>query len=325
MAQICHISVLFGANRVRDRVAVGDLRRIPNEQGEESAKVRVAVLARRQFGLVARRQLAALGIGDMQILRWARGAFLHRRLPGVYAVGHTAPWFEADLSAALLYAGPGAMLSHGSAAGWLGLISGRPPIITVRTPRRCRSRERVEVHDRRELPRAWHRGLPCAPVPWVLLDYAATADSEQVRRALAEAEFRGLLELDSLKAVLGHGRPGSAQLRLALARHEPSLAVTRSELERLLLAVCRRAGLPLPEFNVTIEGLLVDAAWRRERVIVEVDGRASHQSWAQIQRDRDRDLKLRAAGWLVLRYVWRQLRTREAQVAADLAAALARA
>jgi len=44
-----------------------------------------------------------------------RGRYLHPELLRVYAVGHRAPSVEADVTAAVLYAGPGAMLSHAAA------------------------------------------------------------------------------------------------------------------------------------------------------------------------------------------------------------------
>ena len=85
------------------------------------AKVRVARLAARQCGVVARRQLALLGVSDTQIRRWTAGGYLIRRLPGVYAVGHAAPSVAAELTAALLYAGPGAMLTSATGVWWLEL------------------------------------------------------------------------------------------------------------------------------------------------------------------------------------------------------------
>jgi hypothetical protein len=114
--------------------------------------------------------------------------------------------------------------------------------------------------------------LPVTTVPITLLDYAATASVSRLRRALAEAEYLKLLDLDAVVAELGRGRRGSSRLRRALSRHEPRLARTRSGLERLFFAVCESAGLPLPEVNVRIAGMTVDALWRRERVIVEIDG-----------------------------------------------------
>src|SRR5579859_1573697 len=91
-------------------------------------------------------QLTRLGISDGEIA-WGLGSgYLHRRLPGVYAVGHTASSVEADLTAALLWAGPGAMLSHGCGAWWLGLTSQQPPTIELCTPRHPRSRSGIVVH-----------------------------------------------------------------------------------------------------------------------------------------------------------------------------------
>jgi hypothetical protein len=58
--------------------------------------------------------------------KWIKRGYLNPKLPGVYAVGHGAPGIEGDLAAALLYAGPGAMLSHGTAAWWFGPIDTRP-------------------------------------------------------------------------------------------------------------------------------------------------------------------------------------------------------
>ena len=97
----------------------------------QSAKVRVGKLARRRAGRVAWYQLAALGVDKKAINRWVRDGYLHRKLPGVYAVGHDAPSVEADLAGAVLYAGPGAMLSHGTAAWWWGLIDRPPTMISA--------------------------------------------------------------------------------------------------------------------------------------------------------------------------------------------------
>src|ERR1700732_5358867 len=103
-----------------------------------SAKVRVAEVAGRQWGRISWRQLRAL-VSSATIADWLRQGYLHRLLPRVYAVGHAGRSTEADLAAALLYAGPGAALSHATAAWWLGLADHQTSVIHVRTPRRCRS------------------------------------------------------------------------------------------------------------------------------------------------------------------------------------------
>jgi len=110
---------------------------------------------------------------------------------------------------------------------------------------------------------------------------------------------------------------------VALARHRPELARTLSVLEERFLALCERGDMPIPEVNVRMCGLMVDALWRRERLIVELDGHAGHSTVAAMERDRGRELTLRGAGYLVLRYTWRQVTQQPERVAAELRAALA--
>ena len=160
---------------------------------EWNAKLRA--VADRQRGRVSWAQLKALGIDDKTIVRWTDGGFLHRVLPRVYAVGHRAQSVEADLTAAVLYAGPGAMLSHATALWWRGLIDRQPRTIDVSTPRRCQSLPCIRVHARRKHERLWHRGLPTTSVEQALLDYAAVAPLERVRHALANADYHKVLDV----------------------------------------------------------------------------------------------------------------------------------
>lgn len=282
-------------------------------------------LAARQFGVVGRLQLLHLGVAGSSVTTWANAGDLHPLYRGVYAVGHTALSTEGRLTAALLYAGPGAMLSHATAAWWLGLTSRRPAVAHLSTPRQPVSPPGVLVHARRSLRRGWHRSLPVAPLTDILLDYAAGASFDDVRYVLAQAEYHGWLDLEVIHAALRQGRPGSSAVREALRRHEPQLAHTRAELERRLIRLCERFGLPVPVFNVRIAGHLVDALWREQKVVVETDGRDAHSSWARIQADRERELALRAAGFIVLRYTWPQIIERSAAVAADIERALSSA
>ena len=144
----------------------------------------------------------------------------------------------------------------------------------------------------------------------------------RLRRAVAEAEFLELASADEIADALGRGRRGSRALRKALALHRPELARTLSALEERFLSLCEKHGIPLPEVNVKVCGFMVDALWRDEKVVAELDGRAAHGSAAAIERDHGRDLALRLAGYNPVRYTWRQV-TREARVvASDLRNAL---
>jgi hypothetical protein len=139
-----------------------------------------------------------------------------------------------------------------------------------------------------------------------------------VRRALAEAEYKGLLALDELVPYLGRGRPGGKRLRQAVARHQPRLALTRSEIERRFLALCERAGIPLPEVNEPVSRMRIDMVWREQRIAVELDGYRGHHTPAQMERDRRRELHARMQGYIVIRYTWSQVADEPDLVVADL-------
>jgi hypothetical protein len=294
------------------------LRRIaPTQRGKFDADALTAI-ANRQFGVVSRTQLESSGVSDSAISRWVAVRRLHRIHPGVYALGHSALSLRGRLWAALLYAGPGAVFSHTTAAWLWSLIDAEPNRIHITIPGRRLSLPEVRVHHSRRVEAVRHRGLPLTPAPRTLLDIATQLTSRQLRRALAEADFRGLLEVSELESALNQGRPGSRAMRTALRSHMPALARTLSVLEERFLELCEDAGMPLPEVNAKVGRMRVDALWREQGLAVELDGAAGHEGWAAIKRDRERELALRSSGYLVLRYTWEQVTERGDAVAADL-------
>src|SRR5919198_3559987 len=100
---------------------------------------RILGLAERQWGVIGDWQLAQCGLSSSAISRWVASGRLHRIYPRVYAVGHTAIPLEGQLLAAVLYAGPGAALSHASAAHWWKVLPYLPTPIHVTSQRRRRS------------------------------------------------------------------------------------------------------------------------------------------------------------------------------------------
>src|SRR4051794_41668839 len=97
----------------------------------------LAALAGRQHGVVARRQLRALGLRDDAIdLRLRRGR-LHIVHRGVYAVGHRLLSRDATFMAAVLVSGD-AVLSHRSAAVLWGLIAAARRDVEISVPRSLR-------------------------------------------------------------------------------------------------------------------------------------------------------------------------------------------
>ena len=287
-----------------------------------AAKVRVARLAERQWGVVTWAQLEEAGLSESGISRWQAERRLHRIHPRVYAVGHGRLAVEGVLAAALLYAGPGAALSHVTAAWWFGLLNGGLNRVHVSVAGKRLSRRGVRVHQRKRVKRVRHKHFPVTPPARTLLDIASQVRFTELRRALAEAEFLRLVTLTDVEAVLGRGKPGSAALRAALDCHNPRLAQTRKGLEEKFLLLCERHSITRPDVNVWAAGWLVDAAWFDERVIVELDSHLAHGTPARLESDHQRDLALRAAGYTVMRYTWQQLTETPELVVADLRRAL---
>jgi predicted transcriptional regulator of viral defense system len=297
---------------------VAVLRRLPSDGRTKFDAEAIRHLAEKQHGVVSRGQLADCGLTDASLARWLDAGRLHRFHRRVYAVGHTALSIDGRLHAALLYAGPGAALSHTTAAWAWSLIDTEPKRIHLTEPGRHRSLPEVRIHHSRQVPAHHCRGFRVTSVARTLVDLGTMIGSRQLRRALAEADFRGLLDRREVEAVLKRGRPGSKALRAALQSHMPQLAKTLSVLEQRFLEVCESEGLPLPEINAQVGRMRVDAIWRDRMLAVELDGAAAHSGPAAMKRDRRRELALRAEGFRVIRYSWDQVTRRADEVVADL-------
>ena len=280
----------------------------------------ISALAEGQHGVVSRRQLLDLGL-TARAVQWRLGAGrLHSLHRGVYAVGHRVLSVRGRWMAAVLAGGPGAALSHRSAAALWGI---RPTAagqadVTVSPGRRGRPEVRFHRSELEADEMTVWDGIPVTTVARTLVDLAAVLDRRQLEKALNEAEVLRLhtgLLLNA--AVQRHAtRPGVRTLRTVVG--EGLETVTRSELEERSLAFVEQSGLPRPQTNQTVEGYEVDCLWRAQRVIVELDGRAFHETAAAFERDRERDRVLQAAGWRVVRVTWRQLARDGEVVARDL-------
>lgn len=315
-------------------------------QADPRDKVRVADRGGRQWGRIATYQLSAMAVDKRQVSRWADQGFLVPRLPGVYAIAGSPASDLGDLTEALLYAGPGAMLDGLTAGWWVGALRDRPLRITVATPRRCRSPEArglfafggIDVHERRSSTPIWlprdgrvygrerrtAPRMPVTPMPQLALDLAAALELNPMRRALANLEYRRLIDKQTLEATAcAQGKRGTVPLRRALEHHEPKLARTRSPSEEDLLFVLERNGVPLPdETDTYIDHQEVDAVWYAAKLVVEIDAEGNHGKWSQIERDHRKDMILRKLGYHVLRYTAEQLRDDPDGIAAEIARTL---
>jgi very-short-patch-repair endonuclease len=288
----------------------------------------IAQLAERQYGVVARAQLAALGLGADAIDHGLRRKRLHPLYRGVYAVGQRKLLREARWMAAILACGPGGVLSYRPAgAHWRIVRDWGGCEVTV--PRRRRSRPGIRVHQARLPPDelTTHHGIPITTVPRTLFDLAAVLPLRQLERALNEAEVLRLWDELSLDRLLRRypRHKGNRAVRAVLHGRRAGATVTKSELEEMFLALIDGAGLPRPETNVLIEGFEVDAVWRAQRLVVELDGRDTHGTPAAFERDRERDRILQVAGWRPVRITYRQMRDTPRAVETDVRALLAAA
>ncbi len=283
----------------------------------------LSALASRQWGIVSRRQLTALGFGDDAIWRRVRDGRLHRVHQGIYSVGHAVVGRQGRWLAAVLACGDGAALSHRSGAHLWELRSSSParPEVSLNRAGR-RSPHGLMLHQpQRPLGGEVTRrgGIPVTTVERTLADLAAVLSPKALERMIARAEAMRLLDVPRLLEAVAR-RSGAPVVRQILSDWVPSL--TRSELEDRMLDVLDAAGLPRPEVNARVGRFEVDLVWRAARLVAETDGHAFHGSRRQVERDRHRDAVLTTAGYRVLRFTWKQVVDRPEEVVGAVATAL---
>jgi len=156
--------------------------------------------------------------------------------------------------------------------------------------------------------RTTRHGIPLTTVARTIIDLATTLSPHALEQVVAEAHRRNLAKRAELQALLDRypKRAGTAALRRLLNGDRPP-AFLRSEAERRLLALIRRARLPAPETNATLGDFEIDFLWREERLVVEVDGGAFHSALPDRRRDQRKDAALVAAGYTVVRIGWHQI------------------
>jgi len=285
----------------------------------------LAQIAGAQRGLVHRRQLRELGI--------TRGSFNHRVatgslqhvLPSVLSVIEPLVEPLTTETAALLYAGDDAVLSHESAAALWGLTATPSFVALTLVDRHVRSRPGLHVYRVADLDirdARMHLGFPVTAPARTLIDCASHPD---IDRLLNEARALKLVTDSEIYAAMGRcpRRKGVAALRTLLAAEKDS-GFTRSKAERILKRLVREAGLERPIFNTHVEGVEADAYWPRVKLVVEVDSHQFHGHYQAFQRDRAKANRLVAAGFVVLRFTWTQLTQRPLQVVAEIARTLGR-
>lgn len=268
--------------------------------------------------MIARVQLLELGLHPQGIKHRVSNGRLHRVRAGravwrgVYAVGTPQLTRRGRWMAAVLCCGPGAVLSHESAADLWGIRRAGSTMVHVSVPRNgARSRPGIRVHQRSALPpndMTRRARIPLTSPARTLIDLASHLPSDELERAVNEADNHDLIDPEALRAVVGE-RPGATGVRaLRNLLDARTFTLTRSELERRFLPLADRAGLPRPKTAVYVNGFEVDFYWPELGLVVECDGLTYHRTPAQQARDRIRDQAHTAAGLTPLRFTHEQVR-----------------
>lgn len=284
---------------------------------------RVLEISLHQYGLLARRQLLAIGFTERQV-EWASTRRL--LLPvcnGVYALGRPIETQRAFFMAGVLAAGPDGVLARNSAARLWGFSDRGDQVDVIRPESRKPRAARITppgtdlmrpllVRRTRYLPPdhiTVVHGIPVTTVERTLMEIAGDVSPRILAYRFLEADRLGLIDDQRLGQILidGRGHKGIAHLRRIAGERNPDVQRTRSLLEALLQKCAVRLGLPRPETNVPVCGYTPDFYWRALALVIEVDGREFHSGRMRMTRDVERDNTFRKAGLDVLRFTWREV------------------
>jgi very-short-patch-repair endonuclease len=290
----------------------------------QSSRAQLWNLVSRQHGVVTRSQLLRFGYSAYAIKHRIAAGRLHPVRPGVYAVGRPRLSLHGRWLAAVLYCGPGAALSHQSAAALWEIRAPSTERIEVSVPLDVTRRHPGIVVHRRTILTPDHmscrHGIAATNPICTLIDLAVRLERDSLEAAINEADKLHLTDPEALRSALDDfpRRPGSGVLREVLDRQTFMLA--DSALERRFLAIAREAGLPAPETGRLLNGFRVDFHWQDLGLVVETDGLRYHRTPAQQAKDRLRDQTHTAAGLTTLRFTHAQVRYEPDRVRATLAA-----
>lgn len=288
-------------------------------------------LGRRQHGVVGRYQTS------LTTSAWSRATAAGSLIPihpGVARLVGSADTAEQHITAAILASGLRALASHRSAAHLHGIPSlAPPPVDIIVRPNQvqnlasaqsghARRLDGVIVHRPTDLLRlAPHRidGIACTNILRTLVDLGAVA-SEQVHGAVGHALTNDLVTLDAIEAALGshaqRGRSGITALRRAIDDWSLDAKPADSVLEPAFKRLVNRYGLPQVDFHPRVGGREVDFTVIGTPIVIECDGWRYHgKDREQFERDRANDAEFASRGWIVLRFTYRKITSRPADVA----------
>jgi very-short-patch-repair endonuclease len=300
---------------------------MPNETPDQSVE-----LLANQGGTVARSQAEGVGIAPYTIRSRVRSGRWQRLQRGVYASFSGEPTRETTLWAALLRAGPGAVLSHQTAAERHGLINEPSPLIVItvplsRTPTRAKI-PGVVIHRSDAIVRTRHPAMlpPCTRVEDTVLDLVQIAPTfDDAYEWICRAIGRRRTTADRICQAMDARKKMRWRRELALALGDAGDGVLSVLEYRYVHRVERPHGLPAARRQVRIRqrtgNKYLDNLYQEYGVCSELDGTAAHPADEQ-WRDKRRDNANAVRGITTLRFGVADLGDRRCQTAADVAAVL---
>ena len=271
---------------------------------------RCAAFARRQHGCLSLSQAIECGLSREGVARRVRSARWRRVLPRVYALVGAPETWEQRLWAAALWGGPGGAISGPSAAALWRFPGFRRGSVEISLPRGRRPRSGLVVRRVALVPADVTKlnGCPVTTAARTLFDVAARIELGSFDAAFHYCLHERLADLATLRAVAavhaGPGHPGAGRFREAVALYSPDERPAASALEAQCARRLARTSLPPPErqHEVRLGGRrrIIDFAWPRAKVALEVDGYRWHSSRSAWESDRARTRDLRRAGWTVI-------------------------
>jgi hypothetical protein len=287
---------------------------------------------RAQDGLITLDQARVLGLTPSALSRRLQrpDSGWRRVLPSVYFHGQHDLTDRQKTRAAVLFAGPGAILTGNAALRWHRLRHLPDEVsidsVDVVTPpgRQLRSQAWARLHrsDRPSGPYLVD-GVRTMPVTRAIVDAAGQFPYETLLALVCAAVNEGRSSPDQLRDELAMApTKGSGGLRRALGELD---AGSRSGPEAQACRLFAQAGLPEPLVNVAlmVGGRLFVPDFRWGRVILEIDSKAYHLlepgAW---DRTMERRAFLAAHGYLVLPVSPEQLRKAPDEILAAIFSAL---
>ncbi len=283
---------------------------------------------------IARRQGEQAGIAPHTMRNQARSGRWRRLQRGVYATFSGEPTRETVLWAALLRAGPGAVLSHQTAAERHGLLDEPSPVITITVPsRRHPAQVKIPglvIHRSGAILRTRHPAMlpPCTRVEDTVLDLIEAAPSfDDAYGWICRAIGRRRTTADRIRQAMDARKKMRWRRELTLALSGAGDGVLSVLEYRYVRRVEHPHGLPAARRQARIRhrtgNRYLDNLYEEYGVCVELDGTAAHPADEQ-WRDKRRDNANTLQGIQTLRFGFPDLGEHRCETAAAVATLLRR-